>query len=132
MFLQSWLNKLSFAFLILGLFSFPLYLSAQSCHGGGGGQVLAILSSGQQYQLATATSYRLSNGRFDPYGRYIEYSPSTTYRSLVTVWGAAYRLSENWQLGVTLPMVYNDYSIATVERQATSLGDPIGEVRYGI
>ena len=132
MFSQNWLNKLSFTFLLTGLFSFPLTGSAQSCHGGGGGQVLAVLASGQQYQLATATSYRLSKGRFDPYGRYIEYSSSTEYRSWITLWGVAYRVSENWQFGVSLPMVYNDYSISMVERQATSLGDPIGEVRYGI
>ena len=136
MFLQNWLNKVSFAFLIVGffwgLFSFPLTGSAQSCHGGGGGQVLAVLASGQHVQLATTTSYRLSNGRFDPYGRYIEYSSSAAYRSFVTLWGAAYRLSENWQLGVSLPIIYNDYSIATVERSATSLSDPIGEIRYDI
>ncbi len=130
MFLQSQLNKISFVLLLTWFFypSFPLY--AQSCHGGGGGQVLAVLSSGQQYQLATATFYRLSSGRFDPYGRYISEASSTSYRSWVTLLGGAYRLSEDWQLGVSLPMIYNDYSISTLQRQATSLGDPIGEIRY--
>ncbi len=131
MFLQKLSSKVFyFIFLIAWIFLNPVSLYAQSCHGGGGGQVLAVLSSGQRYQLAHATSYRLTQGRFDPYGRYIEEAPSTSYRSLVTLWGAAYRLSESWQAGLTLPFIYNDYSISTLERSSASLGDPIGEIRY--
>jgi len=132
MFLQTALSKfvLIFTFLIPWIFLHPVSLRAQSCHGGGGGQVLAVLSSGQRYQLATATSYRLTQGRFDPYGRYVSEAPSTSYRSWVTLWGGARRLSEKWQAGFTLPLVYNKYSISTVERALVSLGDPAGELRY--
>ncbi|MBI2521872.1 MAG: hypothetical protein HYV97_15760 [Bdellovibrio sp.] len=115
------------AALCLGYFD---NLLASSCHSGGGGQVINVLSSEQHFQLGASTQYRSVEGQFDPYGNYRANSPETTKQSFITTIGGAFRLNDDWQIGASAPMIHNDYEISMQNHSSTAMGDPAIEARY--
>jgi hypothetical protein len=108
----------------------PLPTKAASCHGGGGGQTLFVLPSEQNYQLGFSTSYRLTQGYFDPYGDYVANPENVSSNSKTLLLGNAFRLNEDWQAGFTLPIISNESIFPNQRLSATGLGDPAAEVRY--
>ncbi len=104
-------------------------LVAAGCHGGGGGETL-VLPSGQRYQFGLATSYRLIQDSFHPYGGDPPQSENSSLNSLTTSWSGGARVSESWQFSWALPLTYNKYVIGGKDHSQASFGDPILETRY--
>ena len=120
-------------FIIIPLFV-ALLLGAESkaasCCAGGGGQSVCVLSSDQTYQFGVAVTTREIAGHYDPYGNYTENGSGISTSSLTTVFGGAYRMGEDWQLGVSLPMVNTQKTYSKVSTDGGGLGDPVVELRY--
>ncbi|MEK6704176.1 MAG: hypothetical protein AABZ06_00135 [Bdellovibrionota bacterium] len=89
-----------------------------------------MLPSEQRYQLGVSSSYKETLGHFDPYGDYASNPAGTIFRTFLTVFGAAYRVSEDWQAGVSLPVVTNQQHFTGKDLSATGVGDPSVEARY--
>lgn len=105
---------------------------ASSCCAGGGGQSLCVLPFEQRYQLGISTNYRTVTGHFDPYGDYTPLSPGDSYHSVITTLGGAYRLTDEWQLGMSVPIVHNENTVLSKSHIATVFGDPALEGRYTV
>ncbi|MBI2605000.1 MAG: hypothetical protein HYW49_02850 [Deltaproteobacteria bacterium] len=103
---------------------------ASPCCAGSGGQSICVLPSEQRYQLGLATSYREVQGHFDPYGEYSANPKGVSSRSVTTVVGAAYRVREDLQAGLSVPTVSSYQSLPGKSLSATGLGDPALEGRY--
>lgn len=104
---------------------------AASCHGGGGGET-TVLSAGQKVQFGMATSYRVIQGSFDPYGRYQSLDSDSSSRFLTTTWNGGIRLNEAWQLGWAIPLIHIQRELRGNPYSATSLGDSVLETRYTV
>ncbi len=103
---------------------------ASSCCAGGGGQSICVLPAEQSYQLGLTTNYRYIRGEFDPYGNYTSYPSSTSSQQIITTAGGAYRLNDEWQLGLSVPFTRAQQNTATSSHHATAMGDPAVEGRY--
>jgi hypothetical protein len=103
---------------------------ASSCCAGSGGQSLCVLPSEQRYQFGISTAYRFIGGHFDPYGNYAALPEGDLLQSVVTTVGTAYRLYDDWQLGLSVPLFNNQNKISGNRASATALGDPAIEARY--
>lgn len=103
---------------------------AATCCVGGGGQSVCVLPSEQKYQLGASSIYRATQGQFDAYGYYIPNGDNQNLKTLITTFGAAYRLHEDWQLSASLPVVYNDQVVVGKTGSKTGMGDPVLEGRY--
>lgn len=108
----------------------PSLTHAASCHGGGGGQIICVLSEQQKFQFGMSTSFRKTLGNANPYGEYTPYSQFQSSQSIITQIGAAYRLHQGWQVGTTIPIFRNENILADKTRVATEIGDPTIEARY--
>src|ERR1035437_249590 len=109
---------------------FAVQAVASSCCAGSGGQSICVLPSEQRYQLGVSTLYRSIEGHFDPYGAYTANDQTTSQRAIITTVGGAYRLNDDWQIGVSIPVIHNDFNFAGSPHTATTLGDPAIEGRY--
>lgn len=103
---------------------------AASCHGGGGGESVCVLTLEQNIQLGITTSLRDIKGEFDPYGHYTPNPIGNTTTTWTTVIGSAIRLNEDWQLGVSLPVMQTKQVINNEPISHTGIGDPSVEGRY--
>lgn len=103
---------------------------ASSCCAGGGGQSICVLPYEQRYQIGVTSTYRFIEGEFDPYGNYTRNAEGYSFRQITTVVGGAYRLGEDWQAGLSVPVITNQQTISGNSRSATALGDPAIEARY--
>lgn len=123
-------------FLLIGLTAGMLgsesQVQASSCCAGGGGQMLCVLQSEQRLQIGMTTAYRDTLGRFDSSGGFIANSGGATITSTILQVGGAYRFDEDWQFGVTIPVLQNRQKIRGQDLSATQIGDPGIEARYGI
>jgi len=122
--------KLTLRFFAVLLIFLSREVKASSSCAGTSGQSICILPSEQHYQFGATTSYRATSGVFDPYGYYIPNSDGTSLTSITTVLGGAYRLGEDWQLGLSIPIVRNERQLSGKDHTATSIGDPVLEGRY--
>jgi len=105
-------------------------LRAASCCAGGGGQSICVLTSEQKYQFGMSSSYREISGHFDPYGSYSANGIGNSATTMTNVFGGAYRIGEDWQLAVSLPVVQNQKSYSGSKSEASGIGDPVIEGRY--
>ncbi|MCM2279874.1 MAG: hypothetical protein NDJ89_17505 [Oligoflexia bacterium] len=110
----------------------PMRAHATACCAGGGGQSICVLPTEQDFQFGLSTAFKLSAGEFDAYGNYTPIRDGNSWRSTTTTFGAAYRLSDYWQLGLSVPIVRNDQVISGTKKAATGLGDPVLEGRYAL
>lgn len=126
-------SKTKFLFLLTIMLHFlvPGGVDAQSCHGGSGGQT-PVLSSSRRLLLGVSSSYRAIKGQFNPYGQYQKNPQGTSLNSFSTTIGAALRLSENWQLGLSLPLVYKQQTFSEKRQDAFLASDPVTEIRYAL
>ncbi len=105
---------------------------ASSCCAESGGQSLCVLPSSQNSQFGLSTAYRSNKGRFDPYGEYTPTKDVNSSQTITTLFGAAYRVSEDSQVGLSLPLVSNFRRLSGKNYRATSFGDPTLEWRYNL
>ena len=105
---------------------------AASCHGGGGGQSIVVIPSGQHYQVGMVNSYTFTKGQVDPYGFYLPSSEDTSLSTMASTLGLGYRLSESFQVGINLPLIYTQQTLSQTKNSHTSMGDPLVELRYGL
>jgi hypothetical protein len=119
-----------FAGFLLASFANGQMAYAASCCAGSGGQIFLVLPSEQRYQLGLSTAYRVVDGHFDPYGDYRSIGDGDSTETYSTSFGAAFRLSESWQLGFALPLIHNRNEFSGATHTATSMGDPVIETRY--
>ena len=103
---------------------------AASCCAGGGGQSICVLPAEQHYQVGLSNTYRSIKGEFDPYGNYTSYPSGTSSQQIISVLGGAYRVNDDWQLGVSIPFTRTEQSTPSSSHQATAMGDPAIEGRY--
>lgn len=103
---------------------------AASCCAGGGGQTLCVLPAEQGYQVGLSNTVRSVRGDFDPYGDYSSFPAGTSTSQIVTVFGGAYRVNDDWQLGLSVPFTTSLQTMAEVTHRASASGDPALEGRY--
>lgn len=123
---------LTAALALLGALLAPAATQASPCCAGSGGQSICVLPSEQRYQLGLATSYRDVQGHFDPYGEYSSNPKGVSSRSVMTVVGAAYRVREDLQAGLSVPVVSSYQRLPGRSLSASGLGDPALEGRYAL
>lgn len=114
----------------LVIMSVPSLSQAATCCAGGGGQSICVLPAEQRYQLGLSNTYRTIKGEYDPYGYYTSNSNGTSSDQMVSVLGGAYRISDEWQLGLSVPFTTNQQKISGDAKQGSSMGDPAVEARY--
>lgn len=117
-----WLTLFLLAFLEVG--------HASSCCSGGGGQSICVLTSEQEYQIGFSSSVQQVDGRFDPYGNFRPNEQGTSLGSFTTTFGGAYRLGNDWQIALSVPIVRNERSYSNQLHIANGIGDSIAEGRY--
>ncbi|MGK5086968.1 hypothetical protein WDW86_05375 [Bdellovibrionota bacterium FG-2] len=123
--------ELGLVFAVFAVFTTrPLIALAASCCAGSGGQSLCVLPSEQRYEIGVTTSFRAITGEFDPYGNYTANKDSSSYYQINTVVGGAYRLGEDWQAGVSVPVISNHRTFSGKALNTTGMGDPTVEARY--
>ena len=128
--LKQTFNLAIIFFSLSHLFTLSKLAIASSCCTGGGGQTICVLPYEQHFQLGFTSSYRENLGQFDSYG-YYKPKPTGTSSSLITTnLGAAYRLSEAWQAGLTFPFIYRKELFSQKGDSSISIGDPVVESRY--
>lgn len=109
------------------------FSGASSCCSGGGGQTICVLPAEHNYQLGVSASYRTIDGHYDPYGYYSENSAGTFSTVKTVIFGGAYRLNDNWQLGGSVPLVNNVHALLNgATLSATEVADPVVEARYSV
>lgn len=116
--------------LLLSAVIFSTESFASSCCAGSGGQTICVLPSEQNFQMGVTTSYRIVEGEFDAYGNYAKNNDSTFSRQVTTIVGGAYRLGEDWQMGLSVPVISNQLTLRNNSKSATAMGDPTLEARY--
>lgn len=103
-----------------------------SCHGGGGGQSLTSLSAEQAFQLGISSNYRTVLGFFDPYGDYSGNPDGASSTSKTMVLGASFRLREELQGALSLPVIVLDRAYRNSQMSSTGAGDPVLEAKYTV
>lgn len=128
MFLERYCNLL--LIVLLGLAGGADFSLASTCCAGGGGQSICVLPTAQHYQLGFSNTYRTVEGEYDPYGYYSSNANGNTVAQIVTVFGGAYRINDEWQLGISVPFTTNQQKISGTSKQASAMGDPALETRF--
>lgn len=128
MFLKPHCNAI--LIVILALAGGADFSLASTCCAGGGGQSICVLPAEQHYQLGFSNTYRTVEGEYDPYGYYSSNSNGNTIDQIVTVFGGAYRINDEWQLGISVPFTTNQQKISGTSKQASAMGDPALEARF--
>lgn len=118
---QALLALLGVALFFTTLF-ISTYVHSASCCGGGAGSGI-ILPKFQQHML----DFNISNEQYDGFwtqkSQYRNDPANSDLSQQRLNMAYAYRLSEQWQLGVSSPLVYNQNRYSGVESNVFALGD---------
>lgn len=111
---------------------FSGHARASSCCAASGGQTICVLPDEQNYQVGVATSVEEMLGHTDGVGRFHRQDDTVVVRRYAWIIGAAYRVTEDVQLSVSLPTLFNKQRFSKDEHTATGLGDTTFEGRYSL
>src|SRR5258708_4720824 len=83
-----------------------------------------------QFQFSEMTSYRATDGRFDPYGYYTALPTGSSSTSIAETLSTSYRFSKELEFSFSLPLRRSVLSLPTGSTTTTSVGGASFSGRY--
>lgn len=95
---------------------------AASCCGGGGGGAVSVPRDARLVLDLSAENEAYS-GLWDQSGTHVDDPPGSNPAQRRVALGAGWRFARDWQVGLSLPYVWNDNRFSTYARRTHSVGD---------
>ncbi len=114
---------------ILPLLLFFSTAHAASCCGGGSASSL-VLSKFADSMIDISFDYEKYDGYFDMYGKRKSDPPGSDLRQYRLNAGYAKRIAPNWQVALTLPVIYNSIEYGGVTSSSSGAGDVLASFWY--
>lgn len=114
--------------LLVGLL--VLLLASEAAHGIQEVSVTDAPIPSNHFELSVISSYRRSEGKFDPYGNYQNYADGSKVWSWMNLFNVGYRIDHDWEVSVSLAERRSDSAYPSGGMQVESFGSPSLEGRY--